>query len=385
TTATLQSAPILRRFYIKLLLVTLVPIVANLLYLFRGVTLFDTDPTSFAFSFSLLSVMWLIADGRWIDSSAMGRDLLFYTSSDPILIVTEAGTVKEFNPEARALFGAEAARAGVRAWDLPDAGPALRAIADGSRRAEETLIERGSRSYAPRIYPLHFRPRNAQVGWVVVLADVTAQRNAARTMQEAAERAQAADLAKTNFLATVSHELRTPLTVIRGVLKLLQANAKNMSPEQIDQLLARAVRNSETLAVLVNDLLDLQRIETGDLNLWLETVDLGAVLEDAIAGLQGEIDQKSILMGLRPPETPVAVHADAKRVKQVLTNILSNAIKFSDDGGAVSAWVEAGDGWVEVVIRDRGIGIPAGAEDKVFGRFTQVDDSETRSNRGSGL
>ncbi|TMV11883.1 hypothetical protein FGK64_16635 [Arenibacterium halophilum] len=385
TAATLQAAPILRRFYVKLLLVTMAPIVANLCYLIGGMTLFAADPTSFAFSFSLVAVMWLIADGRWIDSSAMGRDLLFYTSSDPILIVTEDGTVKEFNPEARAVFGAEAAHKGGLAWDLPDAGPALRAIADGTRRAEETLIERGSRSYAPRIYPLHFRPRNARVGWVVVLADVTAQRNAARTMQEAAERAQAADLAKTNFLATVSHELRTPLTVIRGVLKLLQANAKNLPPEQIDQLLARAVRNSETLAVLVNDLLDLQRIESGDLNLRCDAVDLGATLDEAIAGLQGEIDQKSILMGLRRPESPIILRGDAKRVKQVLTNILSNAIKFSTDGGAVSAWFEMGDGFVDVVIRDRGIGIPEGAEEKVFGRFTQVDDSETRSARGSGL
>ena len=135
----------------------------------------------------------------------------------------------------------------------------------------------------------------------------------------------------------------------------------------------------------VNDLLDLQRIESGDLNLRCDAVDLGATLDEAIAGLQGEIDQKSILMGLRRPESPIILRGDAKRVKQVLTNILSNAIKFSTDGGAVSAWFEMGDGFVDVVIRDRGIGIPEGAEEKVFGRFTQVDDSETRSARGSGL
>jgi signal transduction histidine kinase len=383
--ATMQSAPILRRFYIKLLLVTLVPVVANLFYLIGGVTIFKVDTTPFAFTFSLVAVLWLIVDGRWVDSNAMGRDLLFYNSSDPILIVTQDGAVKELNPEARALFGAEAARAGASVWDLPDAGAAFRAIASGRQQAEETLIERGSRSFAPRIYPLHFRPRNARVGWVVVLADVTAQRNAARSMQEAAERAQAADLAKTNFLATVSHELRTPLTVIRGVLKLLQANAGNMGPEQIDQLLGRAVRNSETLAVLVNDLLDLQRIESGDLNLTSEPLDLVRLLDEAIASLKGEIDQKSILMSLRRPEGAVRVMGDAKRIRQVLVNILSNAIKFSKDGGAVTAWIEKSDGSVEVAIRDRGIGIPEGAEEKVFGRFTQVDDSETRSNRGSGL
>ncbi len=200
------------------------------------------------------------------------------------------------------------------------------------------------------------------------------------------ERAKAALVLKSQFVAVVSHELRTPLTSIKGSLDLINSgNFGTVSP-QADSLLKLAGRNSQRLANLVDDLLDLQKLEEGKMRFEKETVEIRRFLADAVSTHQGLAEKYNIrLRAHLDGNVPVYVHTDPSRLLQVLGNIISNAAKFSPDHGDVDIWITVAKGRVRIHVRDHGVGIPEGAKEEVFGRFTQLDSSDQRQFGGTGL
>ena len=370
----LSASIAVRSFFQKLLALTFLPAIANLLYIFFDFTIAGLDPAPFSFTVSLIGVYWLMIDNRWIDVHAMGRDILYYNAVDPVFIVGTDGTLSDASPAAHRLFDIGSKREPVARID--GIGPLFEAIQRDGAEAEADLVQRHGRSFAPRFYPIEFLGGRSLLGWVIALVDVTEQ-EAARQL------AQAADRSKTQFIATVSHELRTPLTVIAGAVKLMAE--KDLDRSQFERLIKMTINNVSALTGLVNDLLDVQSFETGNYELSLEAMDLCALTGKACDQIRGYMPHKGVEIALDTPDDPVVVNADIRRLEQVLTNVLSNAVKFSARDSTVSVEVVQSGGKGEVRITDTGMGIPAGSEDIVFGRFTQVDSSDERQSGGSGL
>ena len=193
----------------------------------------------------------------------------------------------------------------------------------------------------------------------------------------------ALDRLKDEFISTVSHELRTPLTSIRGALGLLSSGILGNLSEKAANLLRIAVTNSDRLVRLINDILDLERIQSGREPLAFRPVQLAEIVRQAIDGMQPVADAAGVQ--LIHDTTQVEIAADPDRLLQVLTNLLSNAIKFSPPNSAISVMIRPGITGVTVSVIDHGRGIPADKLEAIFGRFQQVDASDSRQKGGSGL
>jgi PAS domain S-box-containing protein len=193
----------------------------------------------------------------------------------------------------------------------------------------------------------------------------------------------ALDKLKDEFISTVSHELRTPLTSIRGALGLLSSGMLGELDGKAANLLRIALSNSDRLVRLINDILDLERIQSGREPLAFRPVRLAELIRQAIDGMMPVADAAHVQ--LIHDTSQVEIAADPDRILQVLTNLLSNAIKFSSMGAIVSVKVRSTAGGVTLSVIDQGRGIPADKLESIFGRFQQVDAADSRQKGGSGL
>jgi signal transduction histidine kinase len=195
---------------------------------------------------------------------------------------------------------------------------------------------------------------------------------------------QKADQAKDMFLASMSHELRSPLHTIIGFADLLEEGVKG--PLNTDQLrfIRHIVSDSQHLLSLINDILDLSKIEAGGLRLKLETFDSASAIEDAVASQRPQMDAKAIRLDLDlTPELPIV--ADHLRFRQVMLNLLSNALKFTPENGRISIATERREDFAEISVCDTGVGIPASEHQSVFDKFHQVGATTRGVREGTGL
>jgi two-component system CheB/CheR fusion protein len=197
--------------------------------------------------------------------------------------------------------------------------------------------------------------------------------------------AQEASRLKTEFLSNVSHELRTPLNAILGYTELILEGTYGAVPGDQQAPLEGVRRNAGDLLRLINDVLDLTRIESGKIEVQLEPFDLPTLLHETVIDLQPILDQKSITLALDIPGT-FPIRSDGAKVRQIFSNLLSNAAKFTEHGNIlISARAVREGGSVEIAVRDTGVGIPKEELPKIFERFHQVDGSATRPFGGVGL
>jgi signal transduction histidine kinase len=224
---------------------------------------------------------------------------------------------------------------------------------------------------------------------VGVSRDVTAEREAAQererllaSEQRARATAEQQGRLKDEFLATLSHELRTPMNVVLGWLDILASGA---SRRDLTSTLELIRRNAQLQAKLIDELLDMNHLVSGNLRLELGIVDLGAAIQSTIQGLKPAADAKNIELTAAIDPSPVQVAADNQRVQQILWNLVHNAIKFTEPGGRVESSVRRVDRQVHVVVRDSGRGIAVEFLPHVFERFRQEDSSPTREFFGLGL
>ncbi len=193
----------------------------------------------------------------------------------------------------------------------------------------------------------------------------------------------ALDRLKDEFVSTVSHELRTPLTSIRGALGLLSSGILGEISDKASNLLRIALSNSDRLVRLINDILDLERAQSGREPLVFRPVQMADLVRQSMDGMQLVAEEAGVL--LIHDKTQIELTADSDRLLQVLTNLLSNAVKFSPPNSAVSVMLRPGSSGVTLSVIDQGRGIPADKLEAIFGRFQQVDASDSRQKGGSGL
>jgi PAS domain S-box-containing protein len=313
-----------------------------------------------------------------------GRKLALFAERAPIAVLElqPDGTVAEVNHAAEMLFGYAAAElVGGPVKKLVE--PSLHEEFDHTWRQLVTSRESmaGLKIRNPRrdgielicewtVTPLV----NVQREVIAVIAqgrDVTAQLEAERMKKE--------------FTSTLSHELRTPLTSISGSLQLINSGVMGEIDAEVAELTAVAERNGQRLLDLINDILDIEKIESGKLNLAPEVMPLDEVVREAMVLNKafGERFKVSFQSHGDIPERKV--HADRKRLLQVMTNLLSNAAKFSPEGEVVEISTADAGPSVRVAVHDRGSGIPEAFRPRIFGRFTQADSTATRQKGGSGL
>jgi signal transduction histidine kinase/DNA-binding response OmpR family regulator len=193
------------------------------------------------------------------------------------------------------------------------------------------------------------------------------------------------DRMKSGFVSTVSHELRTPLTSIGGSLGLLAGGAAGPLSSKAAKLIDIAKQNSDRLVRLINDILDLEKAESGKLELKLEEQPLVPIVEQAIELNRGYADSFGVAIKLEPQEDEIKVVVDHDRFIQVLTNLLSNAVKYSPKNSVVRVNVSANDRIAKVAVIDEGPGVPPEFEKRIFQKFSQADSSDTRAKGGTGL
>jgi signal transduction histidine kinase len=201
--------------------------------------------------------------------------------------------------------------------------------------------------------------------------------------EQTVERLEEVERLKTGFLSTVSHELRTPLTSIRGSLGLLASGALGTLSDEVVEVVAVAERNAVRLMALINDILDLERLETGKIELQFAQVPVESILRRALESLATFGHKHGVIV--EAPEVSAMIWADADRIVQVLVNLLSNAVKFSPPGGVVTIGVRSLESLVEFRVTDRGRGVPVAKRRAIFERFRQVETSDAREKGGTGL
>jgi|GEM_PF-2689797 len=192
---------------------------------------------------------------------------------------------------------------------------------------------------------------------------------------------------KNEFVSMVSHELRTPLTSVRGSLSLIAGGIVGELPSQAKELIEIALKNSERLIFLINDILDIEKIASGKMVFELQPLSLIALIEQAITANLPYSEQFGVKFELTftAATKGVQVYVDSDRLMQVLSNLLSNAAKFSPPDGTVTISVSHHDRWIRVSVTDCGPGIPEEFRDRIFQKFAQADSSAARQKGGTGL
>ncbi len=226
------------------------------------------------------------------------------------------------------------------------------------------------------------------VRWFGTNTDVTEQRQTEDALRDAKEAAEAASRSKSTFLANMSHELRTPLNAIIGYSEMLQEEAEDDGRAENAADLNKIHTAGKHLLGLINDILDLSKIEAGKMDLYLETFDVGEMLRGVVGTVEPLVEKKANTLDLRAGEGLGPMRADLTKVRQVLLNLLSNASKFTESGRIVlEANREQADGreWMVFRVTDSGIGMTAEGLAKLFQPFTQADASTTRKYGGTGL
>jgi signal transduction histidine kinase/CHASE1-domain containing sensor protein/ActR/RegA family two-component response regulator len=236
-------------------------------------------------------------------------------------------------------------------------------------------------SYEKNVYlPEHVTAMSMAANLTAVAFENVRLLKLERTAREAAEES---NRLKDEFLATVSHELRTPLTAILGWSRLLEGGS--LDDSVVQQAVETIGRNAKAQAQIVDDILDVSRIITGNLYLDLHPLEVVPVVENAINVVRQTADAKGIRIETYFDSTPAVISGDANRLQQVVWNLLSNAVKFTESGGRVCVKVMQSGGAVEVTVSDTGQGIDKEFLPYVFDRFRQADSTTTRQHGGLGL
>jgi PAS domain S-box-containing protein len=304
-----------------------------------------------------------VADGVMV-ADAQGKVILFNAAAERILELPRGQALGRRTDEMLGLYGNQAQN-----W--------MEAVAGWTRRpeafkAEEYLAAR--LEIGSRIVSVHLAPvlmSDEFLGTVSVFRDVTIEVEAER--------------AKTEFVSTVSHELRTPMTSIKGYADLLLMGAAGNLTNQQSDFLAIIKSNTDRLTMLVNDLLDISRIESGRLALTRREMQVSGVIVPVVRAMEARVAEKRLALRSDVPSELPNVFADSDRVIQILTNLVANAYQYTLPGGEIVIAARSSGEEVCISVRDTGIGIAPEDQEKIFDRFFRADDPVVQEVPGSGL
>ncbi|MCU4654702.1 ATP-binding protein [Roseibacterium sp. SDUM158016] len=362
-----------------LVLVTLTPLVANTAYVGFGLKILGMDPTAFMFTLGVIAFTWLLVTNKTIDMATVGQSILFDTMSEPVILIDRRRNIVRMNTAAKhsQLIQGEGRLADVAVRQTSTSNPSI--------NGEHMSV--GERVFEPRVATIEnpLDPAGPFLGWSITFVDITERVSANAALQAALQRADDANRMKDEFISVISHEMRTPLASLRGGVTLALSGKLGELSEHARSSLEIALRNGVRLSRLVDNLLLAQKLDVNALTLKKEPVDLGMVLEESIEENRMFAASRRVSLVVGEIDGPSTIMGDAFAVRQIVENLISNAIKFSDKKGVVELTLRVSDGRVGLAVRDTGRGIPYGMEEQVFGRFGQLENGSQGSTQGSGL
>lgn len=314
---------------------------------------------------------------------ATRQEAIFESAKDGMIVMNPSGGIESLNPAAAKMFAYPAEELLRRDVNmLFEVAPERAQVETFLRRLKARRLEVAGevqefigRRRDGTSFPLEVSISPFQLNAVTQFLAVTRDISERREIEQM----------KDEFVATVSHELRTPLTSIAGSLGLIMGGAAGEVPRKALRLVEIAQANSSRLVRLINDILDIEKIEAGGMELDIRPIHLATILTAALHANAGFAAEYGVHIELEPPPEGAAVLADDDRLMQVLTNLLSNAIKFSPRGAAVSVSVTQLERRFRISVADKGPGIADEFRSRIFTRFAQADSSDTRQKGGTGL
>jgi PAS domain S-box-containing protein len=320
-------------------------------------------------------------------------DSIIKTMTDTLMVVSPQGEIKTVNRATCQLLGYdEADLLGRPVTDIL----AEHESGSGSGSAghveslEVTHAEKWYRTRLGNLIPVLFSGSAMRgsagnlIGVVCIAQDITELKHFEQQLQSAREIAEAASQYKSAFLANMSHELRTPLNAIIGYSEMLQEEAQDIALTDFVPDLQKIQNAGRHLLELINDILDLSKIEAGKMSLYLEDFDIAEMIRDVAATVQPLVARNGNRLGVNCPEGVGRMRADVTKVRQTLFNLLSNACKFTEQG-TIELTVERQEERILLRVRDTGVGMTSEQQSRLFEAFTQADASTSRKYGGTGL
>ena len=273
----------------------------------------------------------------------------------------------------------------------PRLGSVLGSVLDEGRVTSDAEIDASAatpdkaRFYLASFFPIRFDAGPVE-GAGVVLTDITDRKQAETDLAAAKQQAEASSRAKSQFLANMSHELRTPLSAVIGYSEMLEEEVAELAEPGIRRDLEKINANARHLLSLINDVLDLSKIEAGRMEVAAEAFDVRRLVDEAAATVQALVARKGNSLVVDAAPDLGRMHSDPVKLRQILFNLLSNAAKFTENG-TITLWAARLDSRdrIGLAVTDTGIGMTVEQRDKLFRRFTQADSSTTRRFGGTGL
>jgi len=381
-----------------LLIGALVPWVSNGLYLAGLNPLAPLEVTPFAFLITGLIIAWSVLRFQLLAIVPVGRDRVIEEIAEGMLVLDRDSRIVDINPAACQVLGRSArAIIGQPASTILAGWPAAThtSLPTDAAHQELALVE-GShpRHFDLRISPL--RGHGGRVsGHVILLHDITERKQAEIALAQAKETAETASRVKSAFLGNMSHELRTPLTIIQGIAELLRAGEYGALTVDQQESVDRIMGSCDDLLALINAVLDMSRIEDGQLALYFDDIAITSQVDAVVAQLGPQIERQGNTLTVHYPAELGTIYTDPARLRQVLFNLLQNANKFTARGNiSLNVTVEAASShegalapqqFVVFQVSDTGIGMTAEQQQQLFQPFTQADSSTTRRYKGVGL
>ncbi len=395
-----RTTTIYRSQLFAMLAAIVAPWIGNFLYL-SGIS--PVDLTPIGFTVAALAFGWGLVRYHLLDIIPVARDAVIDSMTDGVLVMDRRLRLVDLNPAAEQIVGQSA----VAAIGLPieQVLPQFYSLFREKDKQTDMKIElslgegSSARYFDLQVTPLYDQSKSL-TGRVVMMHDITGRKQAAQRIQtqneelaktnleldEARKQAEEATRLKSQFLATMSHELRTPLNAIIGYTEIQLAGMTGELTEEQQNYQTRILTNSEHLLKLINEVLDLAKIEAQRTEIVRKPFQVADWFNEVILQTEGLAKQKGLTFKHQLDERmPPTLVGDSARLKQILINLLSNAVKFTDTGSVNCEIRKHGSDTWTLLVRDSGIGIPPHMQEVIFEEFRQVDNSSRRSYGGTGL
>ncbi|MBN1621467.1 MAG: response regulator, partial [Endomicrobiales bacterium] len=297
-------------------------------------------------------------------------------SFDAIITINSKGEITSWNKGAEFILGYEEPEIAKKSFDI--------LIAKDKEKVKEELLNEIKNKEFARNFITQFITKNSETIFVNITASAIAGNEYSMVIRDIT-REKKIDQMKTEFVSNVSHELRTPLTAIKGSIELLLAGAEGPITDSQKEFLNITRNNSVRLIRLISELLDLSKIEAGKIKMEIKPGDIVKTIKETISEFKPLAEKQEINIEYDGPDQVPRVLFDEDKIKQVLTNLIGNAIKFTPENGIVTVLVNDKKEDVIIGIRDTGMGIARDNFHLVFEKFQQVDGSSTRAKGGTGL
>jgi len=384
-----------RYFYLLqsriLILSSAIPFIANLAYTLLPKTIIGVDMTPVFFTFSGILLFFAIYYYKLFDLSPIAWETIIENLDDGVILFNSQNQVVDVNKSFKRILGIKKVTIGAGKDVLLERYREINLFCDsntGGGKKEISINKENKKIFLELSCSNLYDKKNKNViGWMLMVRDITEKKLAEEKLIVARKAAESANIAKSQFCANMSHEIRTPMNAISGFLQLLDKTRLNKEQKEF---VNNINSSTESLLNIVNDILDISRIESGKLQLEKIAFDIRQAIEKAVIPFSVKAKEKSLELNLLvSTDIPQMVVGDPIRLRQVISNLISNAIKFTEKGNIFleASLKRENKSELEILfkIKDTGIGIQAGLINKLFKPFTQADLSSTRKYGGTGL